>query len=169
MLASWSTFFVTGFFLVVCFLLIVIVLIQKNRGSGLSGAFGGVGGHSAFGTKTGDVMTWFTVGFAGLFLLIAVVGNFVFEPETGAGRAATRQPAPAPGLPGAAGEGAAAPEPTSPAPSPSNPAPSSPAPSPGVAAPVSPEPVAPVTATPSPSEPAPVVPATPSETPAGNP
>ena len=43
-------------------LLIGLVLLQKNRGSGLSGAFGGVGGHSAFGTKTGDFLTWFTVG-----------------------------------------------------------------------------------------------------------
>jgi len=35
-------------------LLIGLVLLQKNRGSGLSGAFGGVGGHSAFGNITGN-------------------------------------------------------------------------------------------------------------------
>ncbi len=62
-------------------LLIGLVLLQKNRGSGLSGAFGGVGGHSAFGTKTGDFLTWFTVGLATLFLVLCIAGNFMFEPE----------------------------------------------------------------------------------------
>lgn len=62
-------------------LLIALVLLQKNRGSGLSGAFGGVGGHSAFGTKTGDFLTWFTVGLASLFLILCIAGNFMFEPD----------------------------------------------------------------------------------------
>lgn len=62
-------------------LLIGLVLLQKNRGSGLSGAFGGVGGHSAFGTKTGDFLTWFTVGLATLFLILCIAGNFMFEPD----------------------------------------------------------------------------------------
>ena len=61
-------------------LLIGLILLQKNRGSGLSGAFGGVGGHSAFGTKTGDMLTWVTVGLTTLFMLLAIVGNYVFEP-----------------------------------------------------------------------------------------
>lgn len=63
-------------------LLIGIILLQKNKGSGLSGAFGGVGGHSAFGTKTGDFLTWFTVGLAVLFLLMCIAGNFAFEPDS---------------------------------------------------------------------------------------
>ncbi len=61
-------------------LLIGIILLQKNKGAGLSGAFGGVGGHSAFGTKTGDFLTWFTVGLATLFLLLCIAGNFALEP-----------------------------------------------------------------------------------------
>jgi preprotein translocase subunit SecG len=63
-------------------LLIGIILLQKNKGSGLSGAFGGVGGHSAFGTKTGDFLTWFTVGLAVLFLMMCIAGNFAFEPSS---------------------------------------------------------------------------------------
>jgi len=63
------------------FILICLILLQKNRGSGLSGAFGGVGGHSAFGTKTGDFLTWLTVGLVSLFLVLCIVGNFVFTPE----------------------------------------------------------------------------------------
>jgi len=66
-------------FVVVCVLPMLIVLIQKGRGGGLSGAFGGVGGHSAFGAKTGDVFTWITVGLAAAFILLAVVLNFAFR------------------------------------------------------------------------------------------
>ncbi|MBN1490746.1 MAG: preprotein translocase subunit SecG [Phycisphaerae bacterium] len=65
-------------FIVVCLLLMLVVLIQKGRGGGLSGAFGGVGGHSAFGAKTGDVFTWITVALAAGFLCTAVWLNYVY-------------------------------------------------------------------------------------------
>jgi preprotein translocase subunit SecG len=81
-LASFVTTILTIVIVTVCVLLIGLVLLQKNRGAGLSGAFGGVGGHSAFGTKTGDMLTWVTVGLAAVFLLLAVVANYVFVPET---------------------------------------------------------------------------------------
>ncbi len=64
----------------IALLLIGLILLQKNRGAGLSGAFGGVGGHSAFGTKTGDFLTWVTVGLVTVFLLLNIAGNFIFEP-----------------------------------------------------------------------------------------
>lgn len=64
-----------------CLLLILVILLQRGRGGGLAGAFGGGGGSSAFGAKTGDVFTWITVAFAALFVTLAVVANFVFEPE----------------------------------------------------------------------------------------
>jgi preprotein translocase subunit SecG len=44
--------------------LIGIILIQRGKGGGLAGAFGGAGGSSAFGTKAGDVFTKITVGLA---------------------------------------------------------------------------------------------------------
>ena len=56
---------------IVCILLIIIVLLQKGRGGGLAGALGGAGGQSAFGSKTGDVFTWITVMFVGVFLVMA--------------------------------------------------------------------------------------------------
>lgn len=65
----------------VSLLLIGLILLQKNRGAGLSGAFGGVGGHSAFGTKTGDFLTWITVGLVSVFLLLNIMANYVFVPE----------------------------------------------------------------------------------------
>ena len=46
---------------VVSFFMIVLILIQRGKGGGLAGAFGGMGGQSAFGTKAGDTFTKITV------------------------------------------------------------------------------------------------------------
>jgi len=81
-LASWVHGLITTLFALTCVLLILVVLLQKGRGGGLSGAFGGVGGHSAFGAKTGDVFTWITVALTALFVLIAIVGNYKFVPPS---------------------------------------------------------------------------------------
>lgn len=67
-------------FVIICVLLMFVILIQKGRGGGLSGAFGGAGAHTAFGAKTGDVFTWITVVLAGLFIVSAVLLNYVFRP-----------------------------------------------------------------------------------------
>ena len=64
---------------VVSLFLILLVLIQKGRGGGLSSAFGGVGGHTAFGSKTGDVLTWATSILFGVFLILSVITGLVFE------------------------------------------------------------------------------------------
>lgn len=69
-------------FVVVSILLIGVVLLQKGRGGGLSGAFGGAGGHSAFGTRTGDMFTWVTVVLVALFLLLGVASVHAFRPES---------------------------------------------------------------------------------------
>src|ERR671921_12520 len=62
-------------FVLVSVLLILIILIQKGRGGGLASAFGGGGGNTAFGSKTGDVLTWATSVVFGVFLLLAVALN----------------------------------------------------------------------------------------------
>ena len=68
-------------FILVSVLLILIVLIQKGRGGGLASAFGGGGGgNTAFGSKTGDVLTWATSIIFGVFLLIAVILNLMTRP-----------------------------------------------------------------------------------------
>ena len=64
-------------FILVCVFLILLVLIQKGRGGGLASAFGGGGGNTAFGSKTGDVLTWATSVVFGVFLLLAVALNLV--------------------------------------------------------------------------------------------
>src|ERR1700742_619178 len=64
-------------FITVCLFLILLILIQKGRGGGLSSAFGGAGGNTAFGSKTGDVLTWATSIVFGVFLLLGVVLNLI--------------------------------------------------------------------------------------------
>lgn len=85
----------TLFALVACFLMLVI-LLQRGRGVGLAGAFGGAGASTAFGAKTGDVLTWATIVIAGLFLLVAVGLNFVFVPARATAPVARTTPAGAP-------------------------------------------------------------------------
>lgn len=67
-------------FCLVCVMLILVVLLQRGRGGGLAGAFGGAGGQSAFGAKTGDVFTWVTVALTAVFLILAILQNYVFVP-----------------------------------------------------------------------------------------
>ena len=58
--------FVLGVFL------ILLVLIQRGKGGGLAGAFGGMGGQSAFGTKAGDLFTRITIGVAAVWIILCV-------------------------------------------------------------------------------------------------
>ena len=53
--------------------LILLVLVQRGRGGGLSGAFGGMGGQSAFGTKAGDTFTRITVVTATIWIVLCVI------------------------------------------------------------------------------------------------
>ena len=51
----------------------LVILIQRGKGGGLAGAFGGPGGSSAFGSKAGDAFTRFTLITAGVWLLLIMV------------------------------------------------------------------------------------------------
>lgn len=53
--------------------LITLVLIQRGKGGGLAGAFGGLGGQSAFGTKAGDLFTRVTIGVALFWIILCMV------------------------------------------------------------------------------------------------
>jgi len=60
--------------------LILIVLIQKGKGGGLSGALVGGMASGILGSKTGDFLTWFTIVLAGLFLTLAIVMAKFYKP-----------------------------------------------------------------------------------------
>jgi preprotein translocase subunit SecG len=137
----------------IALLLVMIVLIQKAKGGGLSSAFGGMGASSLLGTKTGDVLTWVTISLAVVFLALGAVLVKYYRPSEptdlrnppakapatatpGAGDAATT---PATGAAGAT-DGAAAPQPagTTPVEIPAAPVQPAPAPAETPAAPAAP-------------------------------
>jgi len=62
--------------------LILLVLVQRGRGGGLAGAFGGLGGQSAFGTKAGDLFTRITI-ITATFWIILCAASVKFLNDTG--------------------------------------------------------------------------------------
>ncbi len=90
-LAMWIKGLLSVGFLFVCIILILTVLIQRPSGGGLSGAFGSASGsgQTAFGAKTGDALTIFTIVMFVLFVLSAIGMKFVTSPQG---------PAPPPGI-----------------------------------------------------------------------
>ena len=64
--------------------LILIVLIQKGKGGGLAGAFGGVGGSSPFGSKSGTFFTRLTIIVAGVWALFIVFSVWAANSDSAA-------------------------------------------------------------------------------------
>jgi preprotein translocase subunit SecG len=61
---------------IVGFFLTFIVLLQRGRGGGVSGALGGLGGQSAFGTKAGDVFTRITIVVSVIWVVLNCASIF---------------------------------------------------------------------------------------------
>ena len=79
--------FLLVLFLAVSIGMILVVLIQRPQGGGLSGAFGASAdgaGQTALGVKTGDALTTATIVIFVVFLLVAIWLNFEVRPATSA-------------------------------------------------------------------------------------
>jgi preprotein translocase subunit SecG len=63
----------TSLLILISLFLICLVLIQRGKGGGLAGAFGGMGGSSAFGTKAGDIFTRVTMITAVAWILLSML------------------------------------------------------------------------------------------------
>ena len=72
---------VAALFLICAVALILIILIQKGKGGGLSGVFGGGMASGILGSKTGDFLTWLTIALVGIFLTLAVVMAKFYKPS----------------------------------------------------------------------------------------
>jgi preprotein translocase subunit SecG len=133
----------TSLLILTSLFMICLVLIQRGKGGGLAGAFGGMGGSSAFGTKAGDVFTRVTMITALIWILMSMIlvvlynreGTSAWDGDTPRAGRAKEIPPTAGGKAGKAGKTGktAAPSPMSPSgskpettTSPSVPAPSSP-------------------------------------------
>jgi preprotein translocase subunit SecG len=70
---DWNTYVPFALNIIIMLLglfLMLLVLIQRGKGGGLSGAFGGAGGSSAFGSRTGDQFTRITLITAAIWILL---------------------------------------------------------------------------------------------------
>ncbi len=61
-------------------LLILLVLVQRGKGGGLTGALGGMGGQSAFGSRAGDAFTKITVVLAVFWITLNMLTIALFNP-----------------------------------------------------------------------------------------
>jgi preprotein translocase subunit SecG len=82
--ASFITNLIAVIFLVCSIVLVLIVLIQKGKGGGLSSTFAGGMASGILGSKTGDVLTWITIGAASIFVFFALILNKWWKPTVSA-------------------------------------------------------------------------------------
>ncbi len=65
--------------------LVLVILVQRGRGGGLTGALGGMGGQSAFGTKAGDLFTRITIVVAAIWILLSMASLKVLNQRASTG------------------------------------------------------------------------------------
>ncbi len=64
--------------IVLCLFLVLLVLVQNDKGGGLAGAFGGMGGNAAFtGSSTVTILTRITQGVAVAAFVVLIGLNYM--------------------------------------------------------------------------------------------
>ena len=81
----WLPPVLNALILILGLFLILLILIQRGKGGGLAGAFGGTGGSSAFGSRAGDRFTRITIYVAAVWILLTMIMVRAVQPleETG--------------------------------------------------------------------------------------
>jgi preprotein translocase subunit SecG len=120
-------------YIFVCFVLLLVILLQQGKGGDMASAFGGSGSQTAFGARSGATMlSKLTTVFAVLFMLGALAlailgergGSGTSVVSGSAPPAAPASSAPAPAAPSSTPAPASTPaQPSAPAPAPSTPSP----------------------------------------------
>ena len=70
---AWYDYTLNGILLFISFVMWLLILIQKGKGGGLAGAFGGAGGSSPFGSRAGDAFTKITLYLAAVWVLVIMI------------------------------------------------------------------------------------------------
>jgi preprotein translocase subunit SecG len=70
---AWYSHVLNLIVLGVGLLLMLLVLIQRGKGGGLAGAFGGVGGSSPFGSRAADAFVKVTLYMAAVWILLIMI------------------------------------------------------------------------------------------------
>ena len=71
---------IAAVFLICAVVLILVILIQKGKGGGLSGALAGGAMSGILGSKSKEPLTWFTIALVAVFLTLAVVMAKFYKP-----------------------------------------------------------------------------------------
>jgi preprotein translocase subunit SecG len=69
-IAALSQYIFGPILFLVSLFMILIILVQRGKGGGLTGALGGPGGQSVFGSKAGDLFTRITVVLAAVWIFL---------------------------------------------------------------------------------------------------
>lgn len=80
-LAAIGGFFLGLLMATLSIFLILLILVQRGKGGGLTGALGGPGGQSAFGSKAGDTFTAITIGVASVWGLVCAFAMWTYSPD----------------------------------------------------------------------------------------
>jgi len=100
--AGWL---LSGFFILNCLVLIIVVLLQSGKAADLAGAFGGAGSQTAFGPRgAANVLSKATTWCAVMFMLCAMAMVLRTDKAVGQGSSILEKvskpaPKPAPGTP----------------------------------------------------------------------
>jgi preprotein translocase subunit SecG len=70
---TWIPSLLNWLVLILSLFMILLVLIQRGKGGGLAGAFGGLGCPSAFGSRAGDLFTKITIGVAAFWFVLIML------------------------------------------------------------------------------------------------
>ncbi len=78
--SGWANF-LNIFVILIGLFMGFLILIQRGKGGGLAGAFGGPGGSSSFGSKTGDKFMWFTIYLSIAWVLLLVIQTKIIDAD----------------------------------------------------------------------------------------
>jgi preprotein translocase subunit SecG len=78
-IVPWTSTILNFLVILTSIFLIFLVLIQRGKGGGLAGAFGGSGGSSAFGSRAGDLFTRVTIIAALIWVLLIMAEVWVIQ------------------------------------------------------------------------------------------
>ena len=91
----WAGWLLTAFFVVNCFVLMIVVLLQSGKAADLAGAFGGAGSQTAFGPRGASTfLTKATTWCAIVFMMSSLALSLKRAPTTAEGSSIIEQTMP---------------------------------------------------------------------------
>ena len=81
-IAALSQYLFGPLLFVLSLFMILLILVQRGKGGGLTGALGGPGGQSVFGSKAGDLFTRITVVVAAVWIFLLAFAVYWYNEDS---------------------------------------------------------------------------------------